>query len=531
MTTLRGLPGAPGRAWGRAWSAPTEPAVAPPADARALALAISRVRRDLRREQRVHPGQADILDVQLVLLEDPMLTGEAMRMAEAGMEAGEAWQRAGASAARLLAGIPDERMQARVADLRDVTARVAADLSGRKPEAIPAGAVVLAWELTPSLVLQGARRGAVAFAAQTGSPRSHACIILRSLGLPAVVGVGGLQGAVAPDDEVLVDGDRGRVVPNPSLALKARCAPVALPADPKPAVTPDGRVVPVVCNVANLEEVRLAAALGADGVGVFRTEHLFTDSPHPPASGRQQHIYRQAVEAMSGRPVVIRALDAGADKPLPYLDAGCEANPALGWRGLRNLLDRPRLFRSQVTAVLHAGAAALLLPMVTTAEEVRRARRLIAECERRVGRTCRLGVMVEVPAAALAARALVAEADFLSVGTNDLFQYAYAVDRTNTRLEGRFDPLEPAFLRLLAGVGEAGREAGKPVHLCGELASDPRLAGLWLGLGISELSVRPPCVAAVKAAVRRAGPDRADLARAACACGDAATVRRLLRLR
>ena len=513
---LRGIPASAGRRWGPAVmvGGPAVPTVAS-AD---LAPALRRVRRDLERERKVAAGPArDILFAHLQLLSDPLLADRALALAAQGRDGIAAWQQATAEAARVLESLGEELFRSRVADLRDVSGRVLAALAAPVRSRLAAGSVVLAPELLPSLVLWGARQGAVAFAGLTGSPSSHACIILRSLGIPAVVGVPGVL--ALEGQEVLVDGDRGLVVSSPSPAAKRRAQAPRPPGDARPAVTREGQVIPVACNVADTQEVELAAAMGADGIGVYRTELLFAGRQSAPSAHLQERRYREAVALMAGRPVIIRALDAGSDKPLAYLHPGPEANPALGWRGLRALLDRPRLFAAQVRAVLgtaEAGPVSLLLPMVTSLAELRRARELIEGV--RGERPLPLGVMIEVPAAASQAEALAGECDFLSIGTNDLLQYFFAADRTNSRLAGRYCALEPAFLRLLGSVAEAGRRRGVPVHLCGELASDPKLVPLLLGLGITELSVRPPTVPAVKAAVRATGPESRELAREACSC-------------
>ena len=525
--TLRGLPAAPGRGWGLAFVPEEGSASRRPAGGQALAAAMAQVRRRLQAEQaRCQPPESDIIFAHLQMLSDPLLADQALQLCEEGREPGAAWRQAAAGLEQMLEGLAHPALRARAADLRDVAGRVLAALERRRPRPLPRGAVVVAHELTPSLVLAGARRGAAAFAAETGSAACHACIILRSLGLPAVVGVPGLLQAAGPGRPVLVDGDRGRVVLDPPAGARATAR--QMQADGMPALTREGRVIPVVCNVANLQEVALAARLGADGIGVFRTEHLFYQRRRPPASRVQARLYRQAVELMGGKPVVIRALDAGSDKPVPYLAAPQERNPALGWRGLRSLLDRPRLLAAQVRAVLAAGPVSLLLPMVSSLQELRRARAIIERCQQQAGRRVGLGVMIEVPAAAWQAAALASECDFLSIGSNDLLQYFYAADRTNQRVAGCYSALEPAFLGLLARVAEAGARQGKPVHLCGELASDPRVAGLLIGLGIGELSVRPPQVAPVKAAVRQVGPEAKQLAEQALSCTDAAQVMRLL---
>ena len=306
-----------------------------------------------------------------------------------------------------------------------------------------------------------------------------------------------------------------------------------------PAVTRDGRRIEIVANIASLAEARAAVASGAEGVGVLRTEFLFQGRAEAPGEEEQLAAYRAIAEALGGRPLVVRTLDAGGDKPLPYLDLGDEANPFLGWRAIRPCLARPDFFKVQLRAIVRAAAefpVRALFPMIATLAEWRAARALLDEARAEVLRAgapapegLSAGIMVEVPSAALRARAFAREVDFLSIGTNDLVQYTLAAERGNARLAELSDPFQPAVLELIRQVAEAGGEAGKPVAVCGEMAADPAAAVLLVGLGIGELSMSAPAIPAVKQAIRRLDASEArQLALRALALESPAQVRALL---
>lgn len=462
------------------------------------------------------PG-AQILRAHLALVDDPVLI--------AGIAAGIDRQTLGAAdavavtRASLVAQFQQLRvpaLRARADDIADVC-----DLIGRCLESAPrrqfdptAPTVVCADELMPSGVLQFARGAVAAFVLGRGSRTSHAALLMQSLSVPAVIQAAGIATLVRDGDQILVDGTSGRVVirPEAAMATSARVT-VAMgpPEDRVPAVTRDGARVVVTANISDLADATLASAAGADGVGLFRTEFLFLGRQSPPSEAEQQRAYEEVFDAFGSHRVTVRALDLGGDKHAPWLPRAPEANPALGLRGIRLLLAREDLLAEQVRALLHAsrgGPVRLLLPMVTDIADVKRVRSLARMIAQELATTgpatmIEIGAMVETPAAALLAGGLAEAADFLSIGTNDLAQYVLAVDRLNPDVASRYDAFHPAVIRLVRGVVAAAARHQKPVAVCGELASDPTAIPLLVGMGIRELSVRPPVVARVKGIARR----------------------------
>ena len=382
--------------------------------------------------------------------------------------------------------------------------------------------VALAEEVTPAEVAALAAAGALGVCSSRGATTGHAAILARAMGLPMVAGLGEALLA-APEGAVLaLDGAAGRawLDPPPALAaelarrgeVEARQRAEALASAAAPAVTRDGRRIEVMANIGGPADAAAAVAAGAEGVGVFRTELLFLDRQEAPGEDEQHALYLEAARALAGRPLTVRTLDAGGDKPLPYLHLPPEANPQLGERALRLCLARPELFKVQLRAILRVAAShpvRLLLPMVATVSEWRAAMALVEEARGEVRRRGgeappRLvaGAMIEIPAAALQAGALAVEADFLSIGTNDLTQYTLAAERGNARLAALADALQPAVLDLVRRTVEAAHAKGKPVAVCGELAADPLAIPLLVGLGVDELSMSAPAIPRAKALVR-----------------------------
>ncbi len=410
-------------------------------------------------------------------------------------------------------------------------------------------AVVVTGELTPADVA-GFAPGAVAgVACAGGGPTAHAVILARALGVPVVVGAGEPLLAVADGTPLLVDGDEGAVTvrpPDEALAAVGQrrraheleaAAAASLAAEP--AVTLDGVTIAVEANVGGADEAAAAVAAGADGVGLLRTEFLFLDAPVLPDEDEQAAACEAVAAALHGRPLTIRTLDAGADKPLPALSLPLEKNPFLGVRGLRLSLQHPEQLRCQLRAALRTAAARpvrVMFPMVAELDELRRARALLDEARAElvargapVPARLDVGVMLEVPSAALLAEQLAPLADFFSVGTNDLTQYTLAAERGNAGVAALGDPLHPAVLRLIERAASAALAAGRTVAVCGEVAGDPAAVPLLLGLGVRELSMSAVRIAAAKQAVRRTDLSAArHLAEQALAADSAAAVRRLL---
>ena len=490
-------------------------------------------------------AEAGILEAQTLMLDDPALLDGASELMAQGRPADEAVAAAMAPFAEMLRASPDPVFQARAADVEDVVDQLRHALHGvtATPPPPPQPSILVARDLAPSQTAGLDRALVLGFATEQGSATAHTAILARALGLPAVVGIAGLVEAVEDGQAVLLDGDEGTLIIDPPADAVATVAPSAEAAtDAEPAVTRDGRRVEVGCNAAGLDDARRAAAAGADGIGLLRSEFLFLGSDRLPSEDEQVEVLEAVSTAMGGRPVILRTLDVGADKPLPALPQPPEANPALGVRGLRlQLLRRPDLLLDQLRAALRVSARhplRLMFPMVSTLDELRQAKALLAQARRDVhpsaadGTGMQVGIMIEVPAAAVGADVLAAEVDFFSLGTNDLTQYLFAADRTNPELAPLADSLHPAMLRMIDQVVKAAHRRHRWVGVCGEMASDLWAVPLLVGLGIDELSVHPPVVARVKALVRRL--DAAECARAARAAlklESGAAVRRLVERR
>jgi len=457
------------------------------------------------------PAQ-EILAAQREMLDDPDLHDRAAVLIQEGARDESAVKQVVEEYASILAALPDSYLAARADDVREAGQRLVAALQGVSLEIdLEEPAVLVAEDLTPAQLVGARRQSVLGVAIEHGTPTGHVAIVAQGLGIPAIVGVTGLLDVVHHGDTVIVDGNTGTITVNPaSDQLQAveeqRAARHAQERElaryrHSPGRTADGVQIGVYANVSSLAEAQRALEMGAEGVGLFRTELLLHRGL--PEEDEQVQIYA-AVAATLRRPVVIRTFDIGADKPVPGLALPDEANPFLGWRGIRLALDRSdQLFLPQVRAIMRAAAdhdIRLMLPMVTTPEEVAEARALIdraaQDLEKRGDRFRRVlvGIMVETPAAALTLDHFVDLVDFASVGTNDLAQYTYAVDRTNERAHKRAQPMGKAMLRLLGIICRGSI----PVAVCGQLAAEPIAIPLLVGLGVRELSVPPARVPEVK---------------------------------
>ena len=489
--------------------------------------------------------ESGILEAQALMLDDPALVDGASELMAQGRPADESVATAMEPFAEMLRASPDPVFQARAADVEDVVDQLRRALHGASGTPPPPlePSIVVARDLAPSQTAGLDRTLVLGFATEQGSATAHTAILARALGLPAVVGIAGLVEAVEDGQAVLLDGDEGTLVLDPPADLVAAVRPSAQAAtDAEPAVTRDGHRVEIGCNAAGVDDARRAAAAGADGIGLLRSEFLFLGSDRLPSEDEQVAVLEEVSTAMGERPVILRTLDVGADKPLPALPQPPEANPALGVRGLRlQLLRRPDLLLDQLRAALRVSARhplRLMFPMVSTLDEVRQVKVLLEQARRDVhpsaadGTRMQVGIMIEVPAAAVAADVLAAEVDFFSLGTNDLTQYLFAADRTNPELASLADSLHPSLLRMIDQVVKAAHRRQRWVGVCGEMASDLWAVPLLVGLGIDELSVHPPAVARIKALVRSldaAVCGRA--ARAALKLDSGAAVRRLIKRR
>ncbi len=437
--------------------------------------------------------------------------------------------------------LDDEYQAGRAEDLVQLDAQVRARLAGRDARpGLPAPGVLLADDLGPAQLASLESDAVAAIATAAGGPTSHVAIMARALGIPAVVGLGPVLDSVAEGQRVLVDGDSGELLIDPAPAEVARYEAIgerrhaeaaqAVAAAAAPAETGDGDIIEVMANAATAADVRAALDAGADGIGLLRTELLFAGDAASTEDEQYEVLHSMALQ-LEGRPLTVRTLDAGADKPLPYLARPPEDNPALGVRGLRLALAEQNVFVSQLRAVTRLATehpVRVMFPMVTTLAELRGALDLLRR-NRSSRDRLEVGMMVEVPAAALLAERFAPELDFFSIGTNDLAQYVMAADRTNRDVAGLADALHPAVLRAVALVAEAAATHEIRVAVCGELAGDPAAVPLLLGLGVRELSAGPRSVPAVKAAVRAVRADDARaLARAALSLDSAEAVRSLL---
>jgi len=553
---LKGIAAAPGQVYAPAWrwkeTQLESPGHGPTGEVGAdeLERAIERVKARLAvTTARLHgvgaSAEAGILEAQALMLEDPALLEGARERVIQGTAADVAVAETMAPFAAMLRASPDPVFQARAADVDDVVGQVRRALLGLSdaPATPTQPSIVVARDLAPSQTAGLDRALVVGFATEQGTATAHTAILARALGLPAVVGIPGLVDAVADGQALLLDGDEGTVlVDPPAEAIPQLGGPAVLAVDAEPALTRDGRRVEVGSNAANLEDALRAAAAGADGIGLLRSEFLFLGADQLPTEDEQVAMLEAVTGAMGSRPVILRTLDVGADKPLPALPQPPEANPALGVRGLRlQLLRRPDLLADQLRAALRVAAKhplRLMFPMVSTVEEVRQAKAILAEALRDVnvatvnGPRMPVGIMVEVPAAAIGADLLAREVDFFSIGTNDLTQYLFAADRTNPDLGPLADSLHPALLRMIDQVVKAAHRQRRWVGVCGEMASDLWAVALLVGLGVDELSVHPPLVARIKAAVRQLNAaECAKVAAAALELESGEAVRHLLEQR
>ncbi|WP_328407464.1 phosphoenolpyruvate--protein phosphotransferase [Nocardia sp. NBC_00403] len=513
------IPASAGIGIGRAWrigqtefDVPETPSGPPQVERELFDAAISAVRADIERT-RAHAGaEAEIFEAHLLLLDDDELIGAVHQGIDAAGSAARVWSEVLESAAADLDRLTDDYQRARAADLRAIRDQVLAAMLGHSTEMISRAGILVAADLTPAQAAGLDRDLVTGIVLAQGSPTSHSAIIVRARGIPAVVGAGAHVLAVQDGTVIAVDGGTGRLVIEPDAATLAAFTGLAIwqreqrraaeAAADKPAITRDGVTIHIAANVGSDLDATEAVRNGADLAGLVRTEFLFLGRDDAPSIDEQEQVYRAVAEAFGGRRIVLRTLDVGGDKPLPYIDQPTEANPFLGVRGIRLALARPALLRDQLTAICRVAAdhpVSVMFPMVTQLEELLAARRILDEVAP-PGITPEVGIMVEVPAAAAKTAIFADHVDFFSIGTNDLTQYALAAERGNEALSTLADPLDPGVLRLIAMVCESAGSAR--VAVCGEAAADPVAAPLLLGLGVHELSVAPPAIPLVKAAVR-----------------------------
>ncbi|MFF4653820.1 phosphoenolpyruvate--protein phosphotransferase [Streptomyces sp. NPDC001380] len=494
--------------------------------------ALEAVAADLRARGNLAGGEAQaVLEAQALMALDPELGADVRRRIAVGSTAARAVHDAVASFRAVLAAAGDY-LAGRVADLDDVRDRTVARLLGVPMPGVPDSDepyVLVAHDLAPADTALLDRTLVLGFVTEEGGPTSHSAILARAMGVPAVVALPGAT-SLEEDAVVAVDGSTGEVVVAPSPELRAELRRAAekrrsaLASASGPGRTSDGHRVPLLANIGGPADVAAALRAGAEGVGLFRTEFLFMeDSERAPSEDRQVEAYREVLEAFPEGRVVVRVLDAGADKPLGFLTPADEPNPALGVRGLRTLLDHPEVLRTQLRALGRAAEGLpvhleVMAPMVADRVDAR----AFAEACRSVGLRAACGAMVEVPAAALRARAVLQEVEFLSLGTNDLAQYAFAADRQVGAVARLQDPWQPALLDLVAAAAGAARETGQGCGVCGEAAADPALACVLVGLGVTSLSMGPAAIPYVRSALARHTLAQCGRAAAAARAADTA---------
>jgi phosphotransferase system enzyme I (PtsI) len=483
---------------------------------------------------------ATIFDAHLLVLEDRTLIEEVIKHLHSDRENVEAvFDKVSRRYSQALAAIDDPYLRERSADIADVTQRILRNLAGGGHDdlqRLPDCCILIANHLTPSEAAQLSPRANLGIAIVTGSVTSHTAILLRAKGIPSIVALHGESSDLEEGATALLDGYNGLLIVHPRqptllhyAELESRKHTVEMQLEAlrdEPAETLDGRRLTLSANLEALEEIPNILAHGGEGVGLFRTEYIFLNRRMLPSEEEQFAAYARVAEAFAPAPVVVRTLDLGRDKLPTELGGGAEANPFLGWCSIRYCLENPEILRTQLRAILRAnsrGNVKVMFPMISNVAEVRQARALLEEAKSQLhdhgvafNPQIEVGVMIETPGAALTAELIAAEVDFFSIGTNDLTQYALAVDRTNERVAHLYQPTHPAVMRLLCRIVEAGRARGIWIGLCGEMASDFSMTPLLVGLELDELSVNANSVPVVKRVIRSMKfTDAQALARAA----------------
>lgn len=557
--TLKGIPAAPGLAHGKVVLLTQTDLLVPQfsitdvdGEIQRLLAACSQGQVDLRQVKsdvgsRAKSGEAQIFEAHRMILEDVALLDRAKKAIRQGVNAEKAWMDAIEFFAQMMEQIPDETLSSRAVDIRDVGRRVLGHLLGVSTGGIELTepAVIVGDDLTPSDTVSLDKNMVLAFCTAGGGPTSHTAILAKAFGLPAIVGLGKDLLSLPEGSLVLVDGDLGVLTVSPTLEVLAAFTErevaaramqkEARKAAQKAAMTADGVRVEVVANVGGIEDAPLGVKNGAEGVGLFRTEFLYLDRTTLPSEAEQVEAYRTVFDLYPGMPMVVRTLDIGGDKVIPYLDLPTELNPFLGWRGIRMADGAEIIFMHQFRALLQAGQGIdlrIMVPMVSGLAEVRVAKALLERARLELkaeGKPCaekiQFGIMIEVPSAALLADRLAKEVDFFSIGTNDLTQYTLAVDRTNSKVAHLASPLNPAVLMLIKRSIDCAHAEGKWVGLCGEEAGEPLAIPILLGFGLDEFSMSPTRIPVIKRVLQKLRvEDCQKLATEVLGCNDAEEV-------
>ena len=469
----------------------------------------------------VKPKDAEIIRGHIQMLKDPYMISQMEEKIQSGASAEAACEEVLNQFIALFSGVDDELTRQRATDVADIKKRMLRILLGAEEKSlaeIPPESVLVTEDLTPSMTAEMKKEHVVGIVTEKGGKTSHSAILAKAMEIPAVLSAEGALNALKDGEPVIVDGSQGLVLPNPQPEEETRYRQQKRAYEKekeilrgyigRATVTADNETKEVFCNIGNVKDAITAAQKDGEGIGLFRTEFLFMDKPSAPSEEEQFEAYKKAAEIFNGKPVIIRTLDVGGDKGIPYLEMEKEENPFLGFRAVRYCLSHEELYETQLRAILRASAFGnlkIMVPLVTTAAEVRavkeKVKKIAAELEKsgiEYDHGIQVGIMVETPAASLVADLLARESDFFSIGTNDLTQYTMAADRGNPQVAYLNKPYDPAVLRSIRHIIRCAKNAGIPVGMCGEAAADPLLIPLLLDFGLEEFSVSPTSVLATR---------------------------------
>lgn len=491
--------------------------------------------RDLidRVKKEVGEKEAEIYEAHLMMLEDESSFIEPVEemISKEGVCAEYAVEKVLEKVISMFSSMESDYLRERAMDVKDVKELVISFLIGRekKREELKMKSIVVAEELLPSDIAALDKSMVLAFVTDKGGPTSHVAIVARTLKIPAVVGAGDFSKKVKEGELLIVNGDEGIILLSPTenmissyrrrMEMEKEVFEELMRETMLPAITIDGVRFKVYANVGNLEDVKEAIRYGAEGIGLLRTEFMYINRESMPTEEELLEVFLEIAKLMEDRPIIVRTLDIGCDKPLPYIRMPDEANPFLGWRGIRLTLDNPHVMKMQLRALLRArkqGNFKLMFPMVTTLEEIRKAKGLLMDAMDELKSEgipfggIEVGTMIETPASAMIIDVLAEEVDFFSIGTNDLTQYIMAADRGNARVSKLYNPLHPAVLRVIHRIIEEAHNAGKEVGMCGEMASDPKAIPLLIGMGLDELSMIPSLIPRAKKTIRSISKEEAE---------------------
>ncbi len=491
----------------------------------------SEMAEDIRK--RIGPKEAEILEGHLVMISDPTMAGEMGKMIAAGQCAEAAVEAVCDMFIGMFSKMDDELMQQRASDISDIKISLLKNLLGIEDvdiSKVPQGTVLVAKDLTPSMTSQIVKDNVAGIITEVGGKTSHSAILARALEIPAVLSVPDATTLVKDKDTAIVDGTEGVVYINPDgdvlskyiikreEFIKKQSELAAFQG--KETVTADGINLELFCNIGTPKDAKKAVECDGEGIGLFRSEFLFMDNNHMPTEDEQFAAYKEAAEILGGKPVIIRTLDIGGDKDIPYLNMKKEENPFLGYRAVRYCLGNKDSYLIQLRAIVRAsafGKVKIMVPLVTCVEEIRQVKELVAQIKKdfdekviAYDKDIEVGCMIETPAASLIADLLAKEADFFSIGTNDLTQYTMSVDRGNADVAYLYSTFQPAVLRSIKHIIECGRNAGIPVGMCGEAAADPLMIPLLISYGLTEFSVNPVLVLTARCIISKWSKAEAD---------------------